>query len=191
MFFLNPRDLSENLSPWSIRSKDDIYQFWSSLLHCCFCKEHNIVLSKAGFTFFYNWIKSFMGSFLNLHMQIPFHKIFLTIHDKEVPCLKVSFSRQSIQIWMSTKKKDFFEISIDFYVLSGKEKDSFKPGTSLILNKIFRKNFSNKKDALSNRFYTRCAKFWFFVPAWFTCCHLDFCKLCAKVRCKVLKIVTR
>ena len=71
MFFLNPRDLSENLSPWSIRSKDDIYQFWSSLLHCCFCKEHNIVLSKAGFTFLYNWIKSFMGSFLSLapHLQ--------------------------------------------------------------------------------------------------------------------------
>ena len=82
MFFLNPRDLSENLSPWSIRSKDDIYQFWSSLLHCCFCKEHNIVLSKAGFTFLYNWIKSFMGSFLNLHVKILFHIIFWTLYDR-------------------------------------------------------------------------------------------------------------
>ena len=46
-------------------------------------------------------------------------------------------------------------------------------------------NCSNKHSN-SNRFWTRCDTFWFFVLAWFTCCHLDFCKLCVSVPCKAL-----
>ena len=138
MFFLNPRDLSENLSPWSIRSKDDIYQFWSSLLHCCFCKEHNIVLSKAGFTFFYNWIKSFMGSFLNLHMQILFHKIFLTIHDKEVPCLKVSFFLANHSKF---KCQPISKIFLKFLLILMCHQEKKK----ILLNYLFRKIVAIKK----------------------------------------------
>ena len=137
MFFLNPRDLSENLSPWSIRSKDDIYQFWSSLLHCCFCKEHNIVLSKAGFTFFIQ-LDQILYGFDFEFMKIP----------------------------------HLFDTML------------------MIVLRNISWNCSNK-DSNSDRFCTRCAKFWFFVPAWFTCCHLDFCKLCVKVPCKALKRVTR
>ena len=111
MFFLNPRDLSENLSPWSIRSKDDIYQFWSSLLHCCFCKEHNIVLSKAGFTFLYNWIKSFMGSFLNLHCvrgQSGFFDLVLTERNTQIKFdLRLSGYSLGVDIWLLSFKFNF------------------------------------------------------------------------------------
>ena len=53
-------------------------------------------------------------------------------------------------------------------------------------SRIFFEVAGIKVEHTSNRFCTHCAKFWFFVPAWFTCCHLDFCKLCVSVPCKAL-----
>ena len=138
MFFLNPRDLSENLSPWSIRSKDDIYQFWSSLLHCCFCKEHNIVLSKAGFTFFIQLDQIFYGLVFEFTCENSILHKFLELLVDDDRSRNIFWSRR------------------------------------------------NEGGCTSNRFCTHCAKFWFFVPAWFTCCHLDFCKLCVSVPCKAL-----
>ena len=117
---------------------DQKMTFTNSDLVCfivAFAKSIILCYQRPASLFLYNWIKSFMGSFLNLHVKVLFHVIFWTHYDS------------SRNIFWSRRKEG---------------------------------------GCTSNRFCTHCAKFWFFVPAWFTCCHLDFCKFCVLVPCKAL-----
>ena len=116
----------------------------------------------------------------------------MTFTNSDLVCFIVAFAKSIILCYQ--RPASLFFIQLD-QILYGFDFEFMKiPHLFDTMLMTVLRNISwncSNKDSNSDRFCTRCAKFWFFVPAWFTCCHLDFCKLCVKVPCKALKRVTR